>query len=126
MTELCPTGYEESPFFLFLFLQCLPKELWIVLGDVQATATQADKLWSLHNHQQHGFVVSVNYLLFPLLLCSPLPPSPPSRVSHLPAAASRLGCSLQPCRAGPLLCFFHRRHGDKTDICEGDCRWQGN
>ena len=71
MTELHPTGYEESPFFLFLFLQCLPKEVWIVLGDVQATATQADKLWSLHNHQQHGFVVSVNLSALPSATVQP-------------------------------------------------------
>jgi hypothetical protein len=65
MMELCPTGYEESPLFLFLFLQCLPKELSL-LGDVddnedvRGMATKADKLWSLHNHQQHGLVVSVD------------------------------------------------------------------
>jgi hypothetical protein len=77
MTELCPTGYEESPFFLFLFLQRLPNELRIVLGeadnheDVQATAAKADKLWSLHNHQQHGMVAGVDSSLLSL-------PSPPS------------------------------------------------
>jgi hypothetical protein len=31
MAELCPTGHEDSPFFLFLFMQRLPKELRIVL-----------------------------------------------------------------------------------------------
>jgi hypothetical protein len=34
MAELCPTGHEDSPFFLFLFMQRLPKELRIVLGKV--------------------------------------------------------------------------------------------
>jgi hypothetical protein len=62
MVELCPTGHEDSPFFLFLLMQCLPKELRIVLGevddhkDVRAMAVKAEKLWSLHNHQQHYLV----------------------------------------------------------------------
>jgi hypothetical protein len=65
MAELCPTSHEDSPFFLFLFMQRLPKELRIVLGemddheDVRAMAVEADKLWSLHNNQQHGVVASM-------------------------------------------------------------------
>jgi hypothetical protein len=47
---------------LYLFLQRLPKELRIVLGDaednedVRAMAAKGDKLWYLHNHQQHGIM----------------------------------------------------------------------
>jgi hypothetical protein len=43
-------GCEESPFFLFLFLQQLPEEFRIILGDMEdledvlAIATKADKL----------------------------------------------------------------------------------
>ncbi len=50
MAELCPTGHEDSPFFLFLFMQQLPKELRIVLGelddhkDIPAMATKVNKL----------------------------------------------------------------------------------
>jgi hypothetical protein len=56
MLELCLTGQETSPFFLFLFLQRLPKELRIMLGeddhlDLHATAAKADKLWAVHAHQ---------------------------------------------------------------------------
>ncbi len=62
MAELCPTVHEDSLFFLLLFLQYLPKELQIVLGDVEdhedvgAMANKADKLWLLHSHHQHGLV----------------------------------------------------------------------
>jgi hypothetical protein len=31
--EVCPSGYEKSPFFAFLFLQHLPTELRIMLGE---------------------------------------------------------------------------------------------
>jgi hypothetical protein len=63
MLELCPTGHEVSPFFLFL--QRLPKELRIMLGeddhlDLRATAAKADKLWAVHAHQQLGTVDSVD------------------------------------------------------------------
>ncbi len=69
--------YEESPFLLFLFLQQLPKELRLILGDVEdledvrAMATKADKFWSLHNHQQHGLVSVVDPSPHSLLLQSP-------------------------------------------------------
>jgi hypothetical protein len=64
MLELCPTGHEASSFFLFLFLQCLPSFLRIMLReddyeDIRAVAVKADKLWAIHTHQQHGTVAVV-------------------------------------------------------------------
>jgi hypothetical protein len=55
MADLSPIGHHDSPFILFLFMQGLPKELRIVLGEVEvedhqevlAMAIKADKLWSL-------------------------------------------------------------------------------
>jgi hypothetical protein len=65
MIEVCLTGHETSPFFVFLYLQCLPRELRIMLGednvdDLRAIGLKAEKLWSIHNHQQHGEVVSLS------------------------------------------------------------------
>jgi hypothetical protein len=65
MMEVCPTVCETSTFFAFLFLQHLPKELRIMLGeddvdDLLAISLNADKLWSIHNHQQHGVVASLS------------------------------------------------------------------
>ncbi len=53
MLELCPRGHESSIFFTHLFLERLPAELRITLGEddhqnVQALAKKADSLWSLH------------------------------------------------------------------------------
>jgi hypothetical protein len=64
MLELCPRGQEANEFFLFLFLQRLPKELRIMLGDdpdhdARALAAKADKLWAYHSHQQPGSVAAV-------------------------------------------------------------------
>jgi hypothetical protein len=53
MLELCPRGHESSIFFTHLFLERLPAELRITLGEddhqnVRALAKKADSLWSLH------------------------------------------------------------------------------
>jgi hypothetical protein len=61
MIEMCPTGHETCPFFVFHYLPCLPRELLIIVSeddvdDMCAIGLKADKLWSIHNHQQHGVV----------------------------------------------------------------------
>jgi hypothetical protein len=53
MLELCPRGHETSIFFTHLFLERLPAELRITLGEdnhqnVWALAKKADALCSLH------------------------------------------------------------------------------
>ena len=154
MMELCPTGHEDSPFFLFLFLQRLPKELRIMLADdneedLRTVALRADKLWSLHNHQQHGYVAAVE--------SSSTQQQPPATVAAVKGnqssgngrfggrrgkgrgrggassgrAASGSGTvpSSTPAslaRASSGLCYFHWKFGDQATSCEGVCSWQGN
>jgi len=156
MAELCPTGHEDSPFFLFLFMQRLPKELRIVLGevddheDVRAMAAKADKLWSLHNHQQHGVVASVDPAApssQPPATIAAVKPGPPARGGRSggqrgkgrgrggagsapkPAATTTPSAVVTPdsmARASSGLCYFHWRFGDGATRCEGVCSWQGN
>jgi hypothetical protein len=153
MLELCPTGHEASPFFLFLFLQRLPSFLSIMLGeddyeDIRAVAVKADKLWAIHAHQQHGTVAAVE--------SAPVEPaaiaavkggfSKPrgggsSRSRGRGKAAS--GSSKQPAALNPAaspfvpppsslsrvqsgLCFYHWNYGDKASKCDGLCSWAGN
>jgi hypothetical protein len=64
MLELCPRGQEASEFFLFLFLQHLPRELWIMLGDdchhkAKALAAKADMFCAYHSHQQPDSVAAI-------------------------------------------------------------------
>jgi hypothetical protein len=64
MLELCPAGEERSKFFAFHFLQRLPQELRIMLGDddhqeIQQLAVKADRLWAIHGHRLHGHVAAV-------------------------------------------------------------------
>jgi hypothetical protein len=67
MLELCPRGHETSIFFTHLFLERLPAELRITLGEddhqnVRALAKKADALWSLHG-MKSSFAASVASLV---------------------------------------------------------------
>jgi hypothetical protein len=62
MLELCPRGQEKNEFFLFLFLQRLPRELRVLLGDDFAEpwdlAARADRLWAMHSHD-HALIATL-------------------------------------------------------------------
>jgi hypothetical protein len=62
MLKVCPRRQEKNEFFLFLFLQRLPRELRVLLGDDFADprdlATKADWVWAMHVHE-HRSVVAV-------------------------------------------------------------------
>jgi hypothetical protein len=64
MLELCPRGPETSIFFTHLFLERLPAELRIMLGEddhqnPRDVAMKADSLWALHKmHLAPGAVVA--------------------------------------------------------------------
>ncbi len=67
MLEFCPRGHETSIFFTHLFLERLPAELQITLGEddhqnVRALAKKADSLWSLHG-MRPGFSALVAALV---------------------------------------------------------------
>jgi hypothetical protein len=64
MLELCPRGEEKNKFFLFLFLQRLPKELRVQLTEADLTeprdlAAKADRHWAMLAHHTHGMVAAV-------------------------------------------------------------------
>jgi hypothetical protein len=63
MLEACPRGQENNMFFLFLFLQRMPKELRVLfpeddLKNPRDLAAKADKHWALLSHQ-HGTVAAI-------------------------------------------------------------------
>jgi hypothetical protein len=65
MLELCPRGHETSIFFTHLFLERLPAELRIMLGEdnhqnPRDLAKKADSLWALHKmHLAPGAMMAV-------------------------------------------------------------------
>ncbi len=113
-------------------------------------AAKADKLWSLHNHQQHGVVASVDPgspSSQPPATIAAVKPGPPARGGRSggqrgkgrgrggagsapkPAATTTPSAVVTPdsmARASSGLCYFHWRFGDGATRCEGVCSWQGN
>ncbi len=115
-------------------------------------AAKADKLWSLHNHQQHGVVASVDPVSSssqPPATIAAVKSGPPARVGRSGGqrgkgrgrggagapAAPKLTAATTPsavvtldsmARASSGLCYFHWRFSDGATRCEGVCSWQGN
>jgi hypothetical protein len=64
MLEICPRGEERNKFFLFLFLQRLPKELRVMLTEEDLKeprdlASKADRHWAMLAHQTHGVLANL-------------------------------------------------------------------
>jgi hypothetical protein len=153
MLELCPSGHEASPFFLFLFLQRLPSFLRIMLGeddydDIRAVAVKADRLWAIHAHQQHGTVAAVEPAAAePAAIAAvkggPSKPRGGGAGRGKGRGKGAAGSSKQPAALNPAasafvppptslsriqsgLCFYHWNFGDKASKCDGLCSWAGN
>ena len=144
MLELCPAGEERSKFFAFHFLQRLPQELRIMLGDddhqeIQQLAVKADRLQAIHGHRLHGQVAAVASAPPPSEPVNAISTSrgnrggrgrgrgrggPPSRGGGAPAAPAVAPASLARDSSG--LCYYHWNFGDKATKCEAACSWQGN
>jgi hypothetical protein len=149
MLELCPRGEEKNPFFLFLFLQRLPRELRVLLGDEaleepRDLADKADKLWALHSHQ-HGVIAAVEAEEddAPVAAVKPAGQSYRGRGgrkggrgrgrgggggtgsggSHNaePVTPNQAPAALARMSTG--LCHFHWTYGEKAQKCEAPCNW---
>jgi hypothetical protein len=84
MLELCPHGHETLPFFAYLFLQCLPHEIRVLLAD--------DKPRAAVQPQEEQPSVSTLYLAKPPAATAGQPPAapaglPPAAPSTQPPAA---------------------------------------
>jgi hypothetical protein len=143
MLELCPRGEEKNPFFIFLFLQRLPRELRVLLGDKaleepRDLADKADKLWALHSHQ-HGVVAAIEVEEEESPVAAVRQPTQYQRgrggkrggrgrgrggaaqggqaavePNQAPAALARMSTGL---------CHFHWTYGEKAQKCEAPCNW---
>ena len=142
MLEICPRGQDTSLFFQYLFLQCLPRELRIMLAeddhaDLRKTAEKADNLWAIHTKQSHDVVAALE------------PEADSDIVAAIPSRGNgargggRSGGSRGGGRApnsnqqdvstprslaqqSAGLCFYHWSFGDKATKCRSPCSWQGN
>jgi hypothetical protein len=135
MLELCPRGQEDNMFFLFLFLQRLHREIWVLLHEEDQLsprdmAVKADCLWAKHSHQ-HGSVATVAVeeenqvtAVQPSFFCGC------GSRGRVVAAGGRAGASVPPADAPAIvarssmgLCYYHWTYGDKAHSCEAPCSW---
>ena len=63
MLEVCPAKEEKTKLFMFMFVQRLPKDLRLMLGDVardpREVAAPADRLWACHAKNQSDNLVAI-------------------------------------------------------------------
>jgi hypothetical protein len=119
MLELCPRGHESSPFFCYLFLQRLPREIRVLLAEEDAAnkraiAEKADRYMAIHAPQAHDSVVAAATA------------SRSKQKQKKPVKKPSRRRSISPSTKRPALCFYHFRFGEKARHCEEPCSWSGN
>jgi hypothetical protein len=132
MLRLCPRGQEGSLFFTYLFLHRLPRELRVLLTDIDHTdrrvlADKADQLWAHYSKSSHGAIHAVEG---------------DSEGDGEPVAALRR--QFQPKKGGGKkkksstaggsrprqqqqqhgLCWYHHTFGDRANDCKPPCSWE--
>jgi hypothetical protein len=153
MVRVCPRGEERSVFFTYAFLHRLPRELRVLLTDVdhndrRALALRADDLWAHNARSAHD--VAVAAVSSPAgeeeTVAAVRAPSrgrgnrggrggrggrgaPQGTRGGAVGGSSGAAGSLTPsdlARAGSDLCHFHWTYGDAARKCVQPCTWQGN
>jgi hypothetical protein len=151
MLETCPRGEEKSNLFACIFLQWLPREIRVLLANVdhkdpKALATRADELWALHDNpgtstsstvavvqpkgQEVDFVAALRT------------GSQRGGNSRGGARGTNRGCggrgaarggfathepeASKEARLAACMCFKHWLYGDAATSCTEPCSWQGN
>jgi len=140
MVRLCPRGEEGSIFFLYMFLNRLPRDIrshlsGMAMNDRAALAARADELWT----HRPSHVASV----------AALDDDSEGEVNAVRGNAPRGGQRSQPGGGGKPkkqsskkqgnltraeeeemkasgLCFYHFRYADNAMRCRKPCAWQGN
>jgi hypothetical protein len=146
MLEICPRGEERNRFFIFLFLQRLPKELRSHLNDSEQDpvklAAKADRKWALHSHEQHGSVNAVAEEIEDTPIAAIQPARGKGRGGRGQRSRGRGGSGrggrggtastfpvptadspLHLAKASSGLCEYHWHYGDKARNCDQPCSW---
>jgi hypothetical protein len=133
MLELCPRGHEASPFFAYLFLQRLPREIRVLLADddtanMRAIAEKADRYLALHTLQAHESSLAA--------ITQPAESEEDDTVAAATAQQrgkrwkkknfSKRGKQQQQQQKSTSICTFHLRYGEKARKYEEPCSWPEN
>jgi hypothetical protein len=150
MLELCPRGEERNVFFVHLFLERLPGELRVLLGeddhqDPRTLAEKADRLWAMHG-QKFGLVAAVEQSEPSVVAAvsgrgrdnggrggggrgrggrgrSGGGNNAPHPVATQAGGASSAANPVDLARIQSGLCFYHWSFGDKANRCTAPCTW---
>jgi hypothetical protein len=145
MLEVCPCGEEKTEIFACLFLQRLPREIRVLLSEVdhkdpKVLASQADRLWGLHESPA---------AVMPVLAEQPFLEDSINAVRTDRGSRGGRGGRGRRSRGGggagasglrqPVesdaslaarlasgLCLKHWRYGEQAHSCISPCSWQGN
>jgi hypothetical protein len=155
MVRLCPRGQENSVFFVYFFLHRLPRELRVLLTDVdhqdrRALALRADDLWAHNVRGVHDSVAAAVNVEVQQEESSVAAVRTANGGRGQRGGRGRRGVSrgssgqnraagngsgggqtaqLTPsdmARAGSDLCYYHWSFGAKASKCNAPCSWQGN
>jgi hypothetical protein len=147
MLRLCPRGQENSLFFTYLFLHRLPRELRVLLTDVdhadrRLLSERADQLWAHYARRPHSTVA-----------CIDESSAEETEADGGAVAALRrqvpggrnAGGKPRPRKGGPApgggafpsnrpqqrrqqssdgwMCWYHHTFGDQANACRQPCAW---
>jgi hypothetical protein len=143
MLRLCPRGQENSLFFTYLFLHHLPRELQVLLTDVdhndrRLLSERADQLWAHYAKHSHSTMACIEgaSLDEDSGAVAAFRRQGPGSKAHLrkggiapvggPAPAIRQQQQQRPQRqqsSDGWLCWYHHTSGDQANACRQPCAW---
>jgi hypothetical protein len=137
MLEFCPVGESATVVLAFLYLQRLPREIWVLLSeddpaDMRAMAKKANRLIAMHVPQSHDACAAVT---------AEAPSEEVDMVATLQGGWSRKGNSSKRPQQKALgrridlakrgqeqghslrtsMCFYHAKFGEQAKYCEEGC-----
>ncbi len=143
MLEFCPAGESSTTVFAFLFLQRLPRKIWVLLSEddpanMRAIADKADRLIAMHVPQSHDTCAAVaadDRLEEPGVVAAAqasgnrrgkghkrLPQRPP--LSHRIDLSKRGQEQVAGLRTS--MRYYHAKFGEQAKFCEEGCSWPEN
>ena len=143
--KLCPRGTESSVYLTFIFLHRLPRELRVLLSEVdhadrRALAEKADHLWS-HNTQGHHAVAAVLADEDNVNAVRRVPPRAAGARGGVPSggkggaktgknlggrATVAMSAADQAAMQASGLCWYHWSYAENAKSCREPCSWSGN
>jgi hypothetical protein len=145
MLEFCPRGEENNRFFMHLFLQRLPAELRILLGeddhrDPRPLAVKADQLWAVNGAKAAHVAAVTDGQQEPASVAAVAArqntkggkkrnsgrgrQAAAAGAAGAPqAAASPANTPMELSQLQSGLCYKHWRFGEAAHSCQAPCNW---